>query len=179
MIKINIGCGWRNFGKDWINIDGGDYDHLDYNNITKLEFKNESVDLIYASHVIEYFDRDQVRTLLEEWKRVLVDQGILRIAVPDFFQIAKLYNGNKYPLDNFLGPMYGKMLMGDQVIYHRTIYDYISIKKLLSDIGFTRISKYDWRDTVHSEFDDNSQAYLPHMDKESGVLISLNVECAK
>ena len=106
-----MGCGWRNFGKDWIHIDGGDYDHLDYNNITKLEFKNESVNLIYASHVIEYFDRDQVRTLLEEWKRVLVDQGILRIAVPDFFQIAKLYNEKKYPLDNFLGPMYGKMLM--------------------------------------------------------------------
>ena len=54
MININIECGWRNFGKDWIHIDGGDYDHLDYNNITKLEFKNESVDLIYASHVIEY-----------------------------------------------------------------------------------------------------------------------------
>jgi len=24
MIKINIGCGWRNFGKEWIHIDGED-----------------------------------------------------------------------------------------------------------------------------------------------------------
>ena len=51
MIKINLGCGWRNFGSDWIHIDGGDYDHLDYKDITKLEFDDNSVELIYVSHV--------------------------------------------------------------------------------------------------------------------------------
>ena len=179
MIKINIGCGWRNFGKDWIHIDGGDYDHLDYNNITKLEFKNESVDLIYASHVIEYFDRDQVRTLLEEWKRVLVDQGILRIAVPDFYQISKLYIQGEYPLQNFLGPLYGKMNMSKEAIYHKTVYDFFSLSTLLQSVGFDSVKKYNWRDTEHSNVDDCSQAYLPHMDKENGTLISLNVEASK
>ena len=33
MIKINLGCGWRDFGKDWIHIDGGDYSHLDFKDI--------------------------------------------------------------------------------------------------------------------------------------------------
>ena len=33
MIKINLGCGWRNFGKDWHHIDGGSYDHLDSNDM--------------------------------------------------------------------------------------------------------------------------------------------------
>ena len=32
-MKFNIGCGWRNFGKGWIHIDGGDYDHLDSSDI--------------------------------------------------------------------------------------------------------------------------------------------------
>ena len=32
-MKFNLGCGWRNFGKDWIHVDGGDYDHLDNNDI--------------------------------------------------------------------------------------------------------------------------------------------------
>jgi len=27
--------------------------------------------------------------------------------------------------------------------------------------------------------DDHSQAYLPHMDKENGILISLNIEATK
>ena len=41
MNKINMGCGWRNFGDDWIHIDGGDYDHLDYKDICKLEFEDK------------------------------------------------------------------------------------------------------------------------------------------
>jgi hypothetical protein len=28
-------------------------------------------------------------------------------------------------------------------------------------------------------FDDHSQAYIPHMDKENGTLISLNIETIK
>ena len=38
---------------------------------------------------------------------------------------------------------------------------------------------YDWRKTEHAQFDDHSQAYLPHMDKKNGELISLNVESNK
>jgi len=83
MKKINLGCGWRNFGSEWIHIDGGDYDHLDYIDITKLEFDNNSVDLIYASHVLEYFDINEVKDLLREWRRVLKPGGELRVAVPE------------------------------------------------------------------------------------------------
>ena len=45
-MKLNIGCGWRDFGKDWIHIDGGNYDHLDSDDIFVTEYKNNSVDLI-------------------------------------------------------------------------------------------------------------------------------------
>ena len=38
------------------------------------------------------------------------------------------------------------------------------------------VRRYDWRETEHANVDDFSQAYIPHMDKERGVLISLNVE---
>ena len=31
----------------------------------------------------------------------------------------------------------------------------------------------------HADVDDFSQAYIPHMDKENGILISLNVKCVK
>ena len=47
------------------------------------------------------------------------------------------------------------------------------------EVGFKNVERYDWRETEHAEFDDHSQAYLPHMDKENGTLISLNVECTK
>ena len=34
IIKLHLGCGWRSFGNDWIHIDDGDYDHLDYKSST-------------------------------------------------------------------------------------------------------------------------------------------------
>lgn len=180
MNKINIGCGWRNFGDDWIHIDGGDYKHLDYNDIANLsQFADNSMELVYASHVIEYFDRQQVIPLLTEWKRVLKPYGVLRLAVPNFPVLAQLYLSRKIDLDKVLGPLYGKMTMGSETIYHKTTYDFYSLKKLLSDLDFCNIRKYDWRKTEHAQFDDHSQAYIPHMDKINGRLISLNVECLK
>ena len=53
------------------------------------------------------------------------------------------------------------------------------MKKDLETIGFTNIHRYDWRDTEHSYIDDFSQCYLPHMDKENGMLMHLNLEATK
>ena len=178
-MNFNIGCGWRNFGKSWIHIDGGDYDHLDSSDIYLKDYENGSGNLIYASHLIEYFDREEVVPLLKRWKNVLIPNGVLRLAVPDFKVYSKLYTDGEYPLDSFLGVLYGKMPMGDKTIYHKTTYDYFSLTALLNEIGMRKVKKYNWKNTEHAQFDDHSQAYLPHMDKENGTLISLNVECIK
>ena len=178
-----MGCGSRNFGKEWIHIDGGNYEHLDYKDITKLEFGDNTVDLIYASHVIQYFDRADIIPILKEWIRVLKPKGILRVAVPDFEVVARLYllgneHGN-YNLDYFLEPLYGKMEMGDKLIYHKTIYDYKSLRTLLSNIGLSSIHIWDWRQTEHTKFEDYGQIHLPYTNKNSGTLISLNMEGEK
>lgn len=181
-IKLHLGCGWRNFGEEWIHIDNGDYKHLTYkSDISKLPMiVNESVDLIYASHVIAYFNRDEIKDVLEEWNRILKPNGVLRLATPDLQSLVMVYQDeNEISLDNILGPLYGKMDMDGNSIYHKTIYDFKSLKKILKDNNFVKIKRYDWRDTEHSSFDDHSQAYIPHMDKENGILISLNIECKK
>ena len=186
-MKFNIGCGWRDFGKDWIHIDGGDYDHLDSDDIFIKDYEDNSADLIYSSHFIEYLDREGIVPLLQRWKEVLKPNGVMRLAVPDFSKMVSLYiKGPEYSkfyepyeLDDFLGPLYGKMKMGDKTIYHKTAYDFRSLKTLLESIGMREVKKYDWRDTEHSDFDDHSQAYLPHMDKDNGTLVSLNLECIK
>ena len=180
-MKFNIGCGWRNFGEGWIHVDGGDYDYLNSKDIFIKEYDNNSADLIYASHLIEYFDRKEVIPLLKRWKEVLKPNGVMRLAVPNFNKIVSLYvkGYEPYGLDDFLGPLYGKMEMENKTIYHKTAYDFRSLKSLLEDIGMKEVKHYKWQNTEHSEFDDHSQAYLPHMDKENGTLISLNVEATK
>jgi predicted SAM-dependent methyltransferase len=180
MMKLHLGCGWRNFGPDWVHIDAGDYTHLDHDSVTDLShIENNTVSLIYSSHMLEYLDRDEAHMVLQEWRRVLRPGGTLRLAVPDFESMVKLYSEGTIKLSNMLGPLYGKMPMSDTTIYHKTVYDYESIASLLEGVGFTDVRRYDWRETEHAEFDDHSQAYIPHMDKDNGTPISLNVECTK
>lgn len=57
--------------------------------------------------------------------------------------------------------------------------DITSITVELEAVGFERVARYDWRDTEHAEIDDYSQAYVPHMDKDNGTLVSLNVQAYK
>lgn len=178
-MKLHLGCGKRDFGSEWVHMDGGDYPHIQWNNITTLPVVSNSVEIIYASHVLEYFDREQVKEVLKEWNRVLKSNGILRLAVPDFEAMAKLYVKNNIPLEKFLGPLYGKMDMGDNTIYHKTVYDFVSLNNLLEECKFQNTHLYNRWETDHAKFDDHSAAYYPHMDFERGTLISLNVECNK
>ncbi|MDP2947204.1 MAG: methyltransferase domain-containing protein [Nanoarchaeota archaeon] len=185
-INLHLGCGKRFIPEFTYHIDLDDYPHLDYRHeISSLPmFKDNSVDLIYCCHAFEYFDREEAKKALKEWKRILKTGGILRLAVPDFEAIVRVYQKYK-DLDQqgILGPLYGKMAIktkkGEKFIYHKTVYDFKSLKKFLEESGFKKIKRYDWQKTIHKDYDDCSQAYIPHLDKKHGLLISLNVEAEK
>lgn len=68
---------------------------------------------------------------------------------------------------------------GDLMIYHKTVWNFTLLSEFLESNGFSDVRRYDWRQTIHKDYDDHSQAYYPHMDKENGILISLNVEATK
>ena len=177
-MKLNIGCGKRNFGEDWIHIDGSYYDHIHSHDIVNLPFEKNTVDIIYASHVFEYFDREQTNDVLNKWKTVLKPSGILRLAVPNFEVYTELYFKKEITLDQCLGPLYGKWKMTEnETIYHKTTYDFVSLKNILENNGFKNVKLWNWKEVEHGSIDDYSQSYIPHMDKENGTLMSLNVEC--
>ncbi len=182
-IKLHLGSGSK-YIPGFIHIDLGNYDHVDYcADMRDLSmFEDSSVDLIYVCHALEYFDRLEVNNVLLEWNRVLKKGGILRISVPDFASIVKIYK--KYgDLDHqgILGPMYGRWqnTNSDENLYHRTVYDFKSLEKVLLKNNFESVSLYDASKTEHANVDDYAQAYVPHMDSKNGILLSLNVEAIK
>ena len=61
------------------------------------------------------------------------------------------------------------------------VFDFATLAEGLEAVGFRNVRRYDWRETDVGKLgiDDYSQAYLPHMDKESGRLMMLNVEADK
>lgn len=115
LTKINHGCGSvRPMG--WINTDSSlnaniqripfigkkftklfnkvDYDsnNLVYMNLNKKwAFKDNSVDIVYASHLFEHLSLESATLFLQESYRCLMPGGVIRIVVPDLFKIAKRY----------------------------------------------------------------------------------------
>lgn len=176
-MKLHLGCG-KKYIPGFVHVDLEDHPHIDYRiPVDNLTFApNASVELIYASHVLEHFGRNEVDKVMKEWFRVLKKGGILRLAVPDFEAVC-----TRYHKTGSLGELIGLVCGGQRNEYdfHKMVFDEKLLAEKLLQAGFTSVSRYDWRLTEHAGIDDYSQAYLPHMDKERGQLMSLNVEAVK
>jgi|2_EtaG_2_1085320.scaffolds.fasta_scaffold90960_1 predicted SAM-dependent methyltransferase len=186
-IKLHLGCSDR-YLPGYIHVDIDNKPHIDYPNVDVRNLKifpDDSVDVIYNCGIFEYFDREEVPEILKEWRRVLKVGGVLRISVPDFESIIEVYSQNGKDLDGegILGPLYGRwgVTLPNNTrtfLYHKTVYDYISLSKVLSCAKFINIHRYDCWEIMPEDYDDFSKAYIPYKDK-SGIQIHLNVECRK
>lgn len=172
--RLHLGCGDRHIA-GFVHVDIRPLPHVDVvSGLTSLPMSSGCAALIYASHVLEHFPRHQARGVLAEWRRVLAPGGILRLAVPDFAQLVRVYQGNGGDLAPILGPLVGRQDHPHN--FHYNMFDRRSLTALLEDAGYHDVREWDWRHTEHAAVDDFSQAYLPHMQKDTGTLISLNLE---
>lgn len=175
-MKINIGCGTKPI-LGFINTDIRILPGVDVVDDLYLKtFDENSVDVIYSCHVLEHVSRNEYLKVLERWYSLLKPDGILRLSVPDFEAVVNYYIETK-DLNSLKGLLYGGQTYLQN--FHYNTWDFESLKKDLEKVGFKEINRYDWRSTEHSHIDDYSQSYLPHMDKEKGRLMSLNIECTK
>jgi len=175
-MKLHVGCGNKYFD-GWTNLDI-DSDSADICGDARelVEIDDNSCEIIYASHILEHFSRHEYESVLSIWHRKLTKGGTLRISVPDFEAVAKIYaeTGDILPL---VGLVSGGQR--NQFDYHCMIFDEKMLTDCLLKIGFGKVRHWNWRDADHANVDDYSQAYIPHMDKENGTLMSLNIEAVK
>lgn len=178
-LKLHLGCGSK-FIPGFIHIDVVENEHIHHQgSVCKLPYEDQSVSLIYASHVLEHFGRWEMHDVLHEWYRVLVPGGVLRLAVPDFAACAKIYyeEGLKDGLTGLVGLICGGQR--NEYDFHKMIFDEAFLTEELHKCGFLVVRRWDWRLTEHANVDDYSQAYIPHLDKTHGTLMSLNLEAEK
>ena len=95
MRLLNFGCG-RIYHKGWDNFDINPVDETisEWDITQGIPFSSATVNVIYSSHLLEHLTRYQALFFLEECKRVLCENGILRLVVPDLEAIARLYLEN-------------------------------------------------------------------------------------
>jgi SAM-dependent methyltransferase len=175
--KLHLGCGQK-YIAGFFHVDALAYPHIDHiGPVDVLDFLEDgAVDLIYACHVLEHFGRNDYQRVLNEWARVLAPGGVLRVAVPDFAACAQLYVEGK--LEGGIRDITGLIVGGqrDKYDFHGVIFDEALLTAGLKTAGFKTVRRWDWHDTEHADIDDYSQSYLPHMQKETGTLMSLNLE---
>ena len=99
--QLEIGPGPKRIdGFETLNVRAGlsiDYVH---DVARALPFKDETFDLIYASHVLEHMAWYQTQAILNDWVRTLKVGGRLELWVPDGLKIAKAFVDAEYGLSN-------------------------------------------------------------------------------
>ena len=175
--KLHLGCGDRNI-PGFINIDIRKTNAVDISgDISKgLPYKDGSVDLIYSCANIEHFGRHEWVEIIRYWFKLLKPGGTLRLSTADFTEVCKEYTKNQ-DITKLLGFVVGGQK--NDYDWHGMVFDFKLLKNELEKIGFKNIKRYDWRQTEHAHIDDYSSAYLPHMDKDNGRLLMLNIEATK
>lgn len=178
--RLHLGCGPKHI-PGFYHVDILPAPHVDHvGRVEHLGFiPDDSVELIYSCHLLEHFGRHEFPLVLAEWQRVLQPGGVLRLAVPDFTACVKIYyeQGLKDGLTGLVGLVCGGQR--DPFDFHKMIFDAPFLTEALHHAGFRAVRRWDWRATEHAHIDDFSQAYIPHLDKEHGLHMSLNLEGVK
>ena len=184
-IKLNLGCGSVR-PKGWINTDSSLNAHLqrmpligrfaqkmlktvEYNNNNVVymnlnkpwPYKNNSVDIVYASHLFEHLTLASAGLFLKESHRCLKPGGVIRIVVPDLYKICKRYiseyeTGEKENPTEFImwainmhreGQYGSKLGWSKKIVFewqgyphqHKFMYDDKSLSAKLREYGFKDI----------------------------------------
>jgi predicted SAM-dependent methyltransferase len=86
-LALDVGC-----GNNPVSIDGYSVQTLDarievkptyVSSIDKIPVPDQTFDLVFASHILEHVKRNDIHKTLKEWRRVLKDDGILQLILPD------------------------------------------------------------------------------------------------
>ncbi len=174
--NLHLGCGSINH-PEFINIDGAPFSHVHYvRAIDDLSpFKDETINLIYASHCLEHFSYLEVPNILLDWFRKLKPGGILRLSVPDFEQIVCIYLENDRNIDTIIGPLMGGQ--GNKFDFHQIVFNSRKLKELLIDAGFKDVREWCPHSSKPGDLDDWSVRQIPVSGKHYSI--SLNLEAIK
>jgi predicted SAM-dependent methyltransferase len=116
------------------------------NAINKLPYANNSMEVIYSSHMLEHLDKQEANRFLAEAYRVLMRGGVIRLAVPGLRQKVQVYfEGGS--ADDFIESLHTcvakpktlrarlkLILVGPR--HHHWMYDEASLCSLLERHGF-------------------------------------------
>ena len=175
-VYIHLGCGAVNHPR-FINVDALPHPHIHHvGGVERLPmFGDASADLIYTCHCLEHISHLEVPAVLREWSRVLKPGGVLRVSVPDFEKVLRIYEANDRRMDAINEPMLGGQ--NYEFNFHYSAYNRAWLEKLFADAGLVNIREWTPGTDDLTTFNDWSGKSCTVFGKK--FPISLNIEGQK
>jgi predicted SAM-dependent methyltransferase len=152
--RLHLGSGSR-ICEGWTNVDlnpgpGGFLWDL----TGSLPVASGSIRYIFTEHFIEHITRTQALALMTECRRVLEDDGVLRVSTPDLRFLVEQYGEARIVewCDVGWSPPTPCAMVNEALRLwgHKFIYDKPELILLLRDAGFTRIEAAAWHQSRHA-----------------------------
>jgi len=175
-INLHLGCGSIDDPR-FINIDGMPHGHVDlvHTLATLPQFADSSVDLVYASHCLEHFRYRECEKVLTEWFRVLKSGGTLRVSVPDFDLLLKIYSENGSDPDLMIEQLLGGQ--DNRYNFHFNVFNRVNLVRMLRKVGFTTVRDWTYKQDAYAVMEDFS-IYRKQVNGE-WYEVSLNLDAIK
>jgi predicted SAM-dependent methyltransferase len=140
---IDLGCGpeahWWNFGPGYNvdRVDIRDECNPDYRcDLRRLPFNEDEYDVVFSSHTLEHFARDEVDEVLTEWTRIMKPTGEMTLIVPDLTWAAQqIINAKGRVSQDSYNVLYGSQEYREN--FHKVGFTLAILKKHLTRHGLT------------------------------------------
>ena len=137
---VDLGCGTAGQkieGVHLMRVDIREDVNPDFRcNVAQTPFATGEFDLVYSSHVLEHFPRQEAERVLDEWVRLLKPQGEFRLVIPNVgWAASKIAKGELD--DDVYNVLYGAQTYDEN--FHKMGFTPDLIVGMLKDRGFTRI----------------------------------------
>lgn len=155
-MKVEIGPGINKLGKDWIGVgtyESPSVDHICWWGIDNLPFEDNSVEIFYASHVIEHVWWYLLDKALADVYRCLKPNGIIELHTVDFAHVVQSYLnkqcGDQWrrnnPEGDFMTWVNGKLFAYNppEALAHHSCFDRPYLIQKLKKAGFRNFEKVD------------------------------------
>jgi SAM-dependent methyltransferase len=139
MIRLNLGCG-DDKREGYINADLYNENADAKFDAAKIPYDDNTVDEIFASHIIEHFHFQQSWEVLREWYRVLKPGGFLKVETPDFHNSCRAFiESNDYIRYNLYSHFFSEPWKPGHT--HYFLYTEPQLSWQLSMTGFVNIRR--------------------------------------
>jgi predicted SAM-dependent methyltransferase len=168
-IKLEFGSGCRKGTSGWTTVDLAQGADIEWNLLNPVPLNQDSVDIIYSSHLLEHLSYKEIVKVLNDWFRILKPNGKLMVCVPDVSHYLKAYHNpdtiQKF-ISDFYQPAFNYHTPIDYLNYiaymdgnHKHLFDKENLHAILESVGFVNIKERPFDPSLDSKGHDWESIY--------------------